>query len=72
MMTISMCDIGQPVAVTHSKGRGANPTSGSNLAWEKVEWQKLRDKNLKIDRDRRSESTKIMESTEDCKFTFVV
>ncbi|XP_059172057.1 DNA repair protein REV1-like [Physella acuta] len=56
---------GQPVAVTHSKGRGANPTSGSNLAWEKVEWQKLRDKNLKTDRDKRSESTKMMDSTEE-------
>ncbi|CAL1536465.1 unnamed protein product [Lymnaea stagnalis] len=36
-----------PVAVTHSKGQASKVNPGSNLAWEKSQWQKKRQGKLK-------------------------
>ena len=35
----SICITGKPVAVTHSKGKAATPAPGSDLSFEKQQWE---------------------------------
>ena len=38
-MTRILFGPGKPVAVTHSKGKGASPSAGSDLDFEKRQWE---------------------------------
>jgi hypothetical protein len=39
---------GKPVAVTHSRGRGAKPTPGSDPSFEKTQWEVRRQRGSKL------------------------